>query len=86
MIKATFRTNDNIDITSWSQLLDFLKRKNVGYKPVKATCFTESQLETFMNEAPETEWLDVKVIFANCLQIDLTSTIDDAFRWSPYSE
>ncbi|XP_037024962.1 uncharacterized protein LOC119066538 [Bradysia coprophila] len=61
MLKATLRTNDNLDITSWSQLLDFLKRKNAGYKPVKATCFTETQLETFMNEAPDTEWLDVKV-------------------------
>lgn len=61
MIKATLRSNDNIDITSWSKLLDFLKRKNVGYKPTRATTFTEQQLETFMNEAPDEQWLDAKV-------------------------
>lgn len=61
MLKATLRLNDNIDITPWTKILDYLKRKNAGYKPVRATCFTENELETFLNEAPDDQWLDVKV-------------------------
>ncbi len=61
MLKSTIRLNDHIDITPWSKVLDYLKRKNAGYKPHKATYFTEGQLEKFINEAPDEEWLDVKV-------------------------
>lgn len=61
MIKATLRSNDNIDITSWSKLLDFLKRNNRGYKPDKAKLFTEDEIEEFLNDAPDDKWLDVKV-------------------------
>lgn len=40
MIKATLRANDNIDITTWSKVLDFLKRNKAGYTPAKAKLFT----------------------------------------------
>lgn len=85
MLKATLRTNDEIDITPWAHLNDYLKRNNVGYKPVKAKIFTEEEIERFMNEAPDEHWLDVKVwlltvhgkkidcnndvLFAGCLYI-----------------
>lgn len=61
MLKATLRCNDDIDITTWSKLTDFLKRKNVGYKPFKSKVFTEDEVNKFINEAPDEYWLDVKV-------------------------
>lgn len=62
MIKATLKSNDNIDISSYSALFEFIKRKNVGFKPAKAKLFTDEEIEKFINEAPDDDWLDVKVI------------------------
>lgn len=61
MLKATLRSNDNIDISSYSKLYDFLKRKHVGYKPDKSKLFTDEDIERFITEAPDEDWLDVKV-------------------------
>lgn len=61
MLKATLRTNDDLDISLWTNLTDYLKRNNVGYKPAKAKMFTEEDVERFIREAPDEQWLDVKV-------------------------
>lgn len=61
MLKSTLRINDNIDISSYAALIKFLKEKNAGYKPVRATTFTEELMDKFMNKAPDEQWLDVKV-------------------------
>lgn len=61
MLKATFRTNDDIDIGKYSKLLEFLKEKNSGYKPLRSKVFTDEEIEKFINEAPDDRWLDVKV-------------------------
>ncbi|XP_037024949.1 uncharacterized protein LOC119066532 [Bradysia coprophila] len=62
MLKSTLRINDNIDISNYSTLINFLRGKNAGYKPVKATVFTEEEMNKFINEAPDEQWLDVKVV------------------------
>ncbi|KAG4068834.1 hypothetical protein HA402_004982 [Bradysia odoriphaga] len=62
MLKSALRINDNIDISTYSTLINFLKGKNAGYKPVKATVFTEEEIDKFINEAPDEQWLDVKVV------------------------
>ncbi|XP_037024953.1 uncharacterized protein LOC119066533 isoform X3 [Bradysia coprophila] len=64
MLKSTFRSKENVDIGSYSRLLEFLKVKNVGYKPVKAKAFTDDEIERFVNEAPDDRWLDVKAVCA----------------------
>lgn len=61
MLKATLRSKDDIDINSYSALRDFVKRKNAGYKPVKAKVFTEEEIAKFLHEASDEHWLDVKV-------------------------
>ena len=61
MLKATFRINDNIDITSWLKLRDFIKKQNSGYKPATAKLLTRTEIDKFINEAPDEKWLDLKV-------------------------
>ena len=61
MLKATLRINDNIDISSYSALLKFLKQQNVGYTPVKSQLFTIEEIEKFINEAFDEDWLHYKV-------------------------
>ncbi len=61
MLKTTLRINDNLDISKFTTLLAFLKKKNAGFKPLKTTLFTEEQIEKFINDAPDDRWLDVKV-------------------------
>lgn len=61
MLKATMRINDNIDISSYSALLKFLKQQNVGYTPVKSHLFTKEEIEKFINEAFDEDWLHYKV-------------------------
>lgn len=61
ILKTTLRINDNIDIGSYTTLINSLKEKSVGYQAVKATIFTEEDINKFMNEAPDEHWLHVKV-------------------------
>lgn len=61
MLKSTFRANDDIEIGTYARLLEYLKEKNAGYKPVRSKLFTEDEIERFINEAPDDRWLDVKV-------------------------
>lgn len=61
MIKATLRLNDNMDIASWSKLVDFLKGKMSGYQPNKSKLFTDEEIEKFINKAPDDKWLYAKV-------------------------
>lgn len=61
MLKSTFRSKDDVDISNYSRLLEYLKEKNTGYKPVKAKVFLDGEIERFVNEAPDDKWLDVKV-------------------------
>lgn len=61
MLKATLKFNDDVDIGTYTRVLEFLKEQNVGYKPTKVPVFTDEQIEKFINEAPDEQWLDVKV-------------------------
>lgn len=61
MLKATFRSIDKIDISSYSRLSEYLKEKNSGYKPVKSKVFSDEEIYKFIVEAPDYRWLDVKV-------------------------
>ncbi|KAJ6646733.1 hypothetical protein Bhyg_01947 [Pseudolycoriella hygida] len=62
MLKATLRVNDNIDISSYSELFHFLKMKKSDYKPCSSKLFTDDEIEKFLSEAPDQAWLDVKVV------------------------
>ncbi|RVE46833.1 hypothetical protein evm_008541 [Chilo suppressalis] len=61
MLKSTINTNKNIKIDSYSKLLAFLKRLFEGYKPKKSKVFSHQNVETFLNDAPDKEFLATKV-------------------------
>ena len=66
ILKTKLKLNEDIDITPWAQLTDFIKTENIGYQPERVKHFTAEQIEKFINEAPDEEWLDIKVgVWAN---------------------
>ncbi|XP_051164650.1 uncharacterized protein LOC127283675 [Leptopilina boulardi] len=62
MLKTTINNKKNIDIKNYKQLLAFLKKKNTGYNPKKSEVLTSDQIEQFLKEADDTEYLDIKVV------------------------
>lgn len=61
MIKSTLSIYNEIDITKYSKLVSFLKRKSQGYKGKKAKTFSAEHLNKFLNEAPDKLYLSTKV-------------------------
>lgn len=61
MLKATLRTYEDIDIKKYGQVSAFLKSKSSGYRSVKARVFMEDNIKTFIDQADELSWLDIKV-------------------------
>lgn len=62
MLKATIKANHNIDISSYSSLFGFLKRKSEGFKPKKSKVLTIEEIEAFIYQAPDEIYLMNKVI------------------------
>ena len=60
-LKTMLNAYENIDIQPFRKLQGFLKKMGQGYEAKKAKVFTQKQLETFFNTAPDEAWLDVKV-------------------------
>lgn len=61
MLKSTVNTNKNIKIDSYSKLVSYLKRLSEGYKAKKSKVFSGQNVETFLNDAPDKEFLATKV-------------------------
>lgn len=61
MLKATIFLHHSIDISKFFTLITFLKRKNVGHKPKKASVFTKEEISRFLLEAPDDVFLIQKV-------------------------
>lgn len=61
MLKSTIFLYDAIDISKFATLIAYLKRKNIGYRPKKAKIFTKEDMEKFLNEAPDEQFLIQKV-------------------------
>ena len=62
MLRATINTFDHIDISKYTRLLYFLKRKSLGYRAKKSLVFTKDQISKFLCEAPDDTYLAAKVI------------------------
>lgn len=50
-----------MNIETYPKLVAFLKRKSEGYKPKKSKIFTAPEIEKFLNEAPDCNFLGIKV-------------------------
>jgi hypothetical protein len=61
MLKATLKTKKNVHIDTYPKLISFLKRTSVGHKSKKSKVFTASNIESFLNEAPDSCFLATKV-------------------------
>ncbi|XP_031342039.1 uncharacterized protein LOC116169963 [Photinus pyralis] len=61
MLKSTIFLYESINISTFSTLIAYLKRKNVGHRPKKAQVFTKNDMVKFLNEAPDEIFLIHKV-------------------------
>ncbi|KAJ8979148.1 hypothetical protein NQ317_016768 [Molorchus minor] len=57
MLKLVINIRENVDISKFSKLLAFLKRKNEGFKPKKLNVPTIEQVDQFLPEAPDNKYL-----------------------------
>lgn len=62
MLKATLKTHKNIDISRYGKLIAYLKSASKTYKPKKAKILEREHIEQFLKEAPDEEYLMMKVI------------------------
>lgn len=61
MLRCTLNIHQNIDIISYEKLQAFLKRQSDGYSAKKSKVFTRENVEKFLTEAPDYEFLATKV-------------------------
>lgn len=61
MLKTCLIVQDNVDISKFSKLIAFLKRKSVGYRAKKSRIFTRTEISRFLLEAPDESFLMMKV-------------------------
>lgn len=61
MVKSTLNLKNGIDIGKYFKLNAFLKRQNENYTPKKARVFTKKQVDEFLDAAPDTHYLMIKV-------------------------
>lgn len=61
MLRTTISINDNEDISKYLKLHAFLKRKNDGYQQKKSNIFTREEINRFLTDAPDENYLLIKV-------------------------
>jgi len=69
MLRSTINIKHGINISSYSKLIAYLKKQNVGYKAKKSNVFTKENIATFLKDAP-VEYLPQKV---GCLYLSIQS-------------
>lgn len=61
MLKATISQNNNIDISSYKDLLNYVKARRGVYEPKQSKPFTKLEFETFLQDADDNKYLGMKV-------------------------
>ena len=69
MLKSTILVKNNIDISKFSKLIAFLKKHNVGYQAKKSSIFTRNDVNKFLTEAPDDNYLMWKVTNRKILKV-----------------
>lgn len=62
MLRLTLSIHDNIEISNFNNLRALLKRKSKGYIAKRSRIFKKEEVFRFIKEAPDLEFLSVKVI------------------------
>ncbi len=61
MLKATLNISEGVDISKYTQLIAMLKKMATGYVTKKVFIFEATEIQKFIDNAPDVLWLDVKV-------------------------
>lgn len=61
MLKTMLKLKKNVDIGMHFKLISFLKKKMVGFRPKKSKILTTSDMEKFIDSAPDDTYLLIKV-------------------------
>lgn len=61
MLRSMLNIKQGIDISKYLKLRAYLKKLNEGCIPKKAKVFTREQFEKFLSEAPNQQYLGIKV-------------------------
>lgn len=61
MLKTMLKLRNNIDISTYTKCVSFLKFQSSGYQCQKSLTLTSEQIQKFLSEAPDREYLFTKV-------------------------
>lgn len=61
MLRTMVNNEKNVGILKNDKLKAYIKQINIGYRPKKAKVFTPMDLKKFFLQAPDEEYLTVKV-------------------------
>ncbi|XP_051158529.1 uncharacterized protein LOC127279911 [Leptopilina boulardi] len=60
MLKSSLKSKNDINIENYSKLTVFLKNQSKGYRLKKSKILSNDEIEKFINEAPDQEYLAKK--------------------------
>lgn len=66
MLITTIKKKHNIDI-SYPEVMTFLRTSKFGYVPQKCSVFQPDEIQRFLSEADDKEFLSVKVSHTTCV-------------------
>lgn len=72
MLKSMLLVQENVNIAKFMKVTAFLKKCNVGYQPVQSKILTREEVNRFLKEAPDEQYLLAKV----CIIINTDSRIE----------
>lgn len=61
MLKTTIKIYEQRDIGAYSNLVALLRRNSENYTPKKSSVLSDENIEKFLNEAPDDQFLVIKV-------------------------
>lgn len=67
MLKSTISLKHNLDIGKYNRLMALLKRKSDGFASKKSKTLSSDDVERFLTEAPDVEYLATKVCTMKCI-------------------
>lgn len=65
MLKKTIRQYNNVDIKTYSNLIDLLKVEGKGFQPKKSKVLSADDINKFLTDAPDKKYLSTKVHVIN---------------------
>lgn len=82
-LRLTLMINDNFDISTIKNLRDLLKSRSVGHNAKKSRTFNKEEFYRFIKEAPDDDYLAMKVNFVNTSSSLLCNQplLGPSYRW-----